>query len=157
MLKITISTSVWSAQHPNAGWDIQLVIHGGVLFRSQNLSFWKFNRVCDFLSLRPTLPPLPHYSWNLKSDLVWISNSPKEVELQLVWISNGIWNSEAQPFEVRTNGRHFFQNQLKSGQKRPDFEWSGFQMFGTMTIAIAKTRPFENQTIWNPTLKKSGF
>ena len=64
----------------------------------------------------------------------------------MVWISNGIWNPEAQPFEIRTNGRHFVKNHLKSGQKRPDFEW-----------LIAKARPFENRTIWNPTFKKSGF
>ena len=38
-------------------------------------------------------------------------------------------------------------------EKSPDFKWSGFQMVGT----IAKARLFENQTIWNPTLKKSGF
>ena len=86
------------------------------------------------------------YSGDLKSDLVWISNGPKQVGLQMVWISNGIWNPEAQPFEIRTNGRHFVKNHLKSGQKRPDFEW-----------LIAKARPFENRTIWNPTFKKSGF
>ena len=62
---------------------------------------------------------------------------------------------------------------LKSGQKRPDFVCSGIQMVGTIarkgflecnfrypwTIAIdiAKARPFENWTIWNPTFKKFGF
>ena len=30
------------------------------------------------------------YSGDLKSDLVWISNGPKEVGLQMVWILNGI-------------------------------------------------------------------
>ena len=28
----------------------------------------------------------------------------------------------------------------------PDFEWS-----------VAKARPYENRTIWNPTFKMSGF
>ena len=33
----------------------------------------------------------------------------------------------------------------------PVFKWLG------LTITIAKARPFENPTIWNSTLKKSGF
>ena len=33
----------------------------------------------------------------------------------------------------------------------------GFQMIGNMAVGIAKALPFENQTIQNPTLKKSGF
>ena len=65
----------------------------------------------------------------------------------MVWILNGILNLEAQPFEIQTNGRHFVKNHLKSGQKHPDFEWSGFLMVGTIAIAIAKARPFENRTI----------
>ena len=75
----------------------------------------------------------------------------------MVWISNGIWNLESHSFEVRTNGRHFDKNHLKFRQKRPDFEWSGFQMVGTIAIAIGKARLFENWTIWNTTSKKSGF
>ena len=69
-----------------------------------------------------------NYSGDLKSDLVWISNGPKQVGLQMVWISNGIWNPEAQPFEIRTNGRHFVKNHLKTGpfeirpSKSPDFK-----------------------------------
>ena len=64
----------------------------------------------------------------------------------MVQVLNGVWNQEAQPFEIRTNGRHFVKNHLKSGQKRSDFEW-----------LIAKARPFETRTIWNATFKKSGF
>ena len=30
------------------------------------------------------------YSGDLKSNLVWISNGPKQVGFQMVWISNGI-------------------------------------------------------------------
>ena len=46
-------------------------------------------------------------------------------------------------------------NHLKSGQKCPDFEWSGFCMVGTIAIAIAKartfkTRPFEVQPSKSP-------
>ena len=40
-------------------------------------------------------------------------------------------------------GGHFVKNHLKSGNKCPDFDWASFQMVGTITIAIAKTRPFE--------------
>ena len=43
--------------------------------------------------------------------------------------------------EIWTNGSHFVESYLKSGQKCPDFEWSGFIMVGT--IAIAKAGPFE--------------
>ena len=60
----------------------------------------------------------------------------------MVQIFNGIWNPEAQLFEIRTNGYHFFRNHLKYGRIRPDFEWS-FLIVGT--IAIAKVQPFE---IW---------
>ena len=41
------------------------------------------------------------YSWDLNSDLVRILKGPKEFGLQMVWISNGIWNPEAQPFEIQ--------------------------------------------------------
>ena len=34
---------------------------------------------------------------------------------------------------------------------------SGFQMVGTIAIAITKDQLFENQTIWNPTFQKSSF
>ena len=36
---------------------------------------------------------------------------------------------------------------MQSGQKHPDFEWSGFQIVGTIALAKAKPRPFENQTL----------
>ena len=79
------------------------------------------------------------YSGDLISGLVWILNGRKEVGLQMVWIPKGIWNLEAQPFEIQTNGLHFVrQKHLKFGQKCPDLEWSGFQMVGTIAISIAK-------------------
>ena len=52
--------------------------------------------------------------------------------------------------QVKSSYSHFtsfIKNHLKSGQKRPDFEWSGFQLVGTIALAIAKARPCENQTI----------
>ena len=55
---------------------------------------------------------------DMKSDPVWISNGPKKVGLQMVWTLNGIW---AQPFEIRTNGRHFVKNHLNSGHKMSGF------------------------------------
>ena len=76
-------------------------------------------------------------SANLKSWLVWISDGQKEVGLQMFWTYYGIWDPEAQLFEVQTNRRHFVKNHLKSWQKYPDFEWSGFKMVGTKAIAKA--------------------
>ena len=88
--------------------------------------------------------------------LVWILNGQKEVGLQMVRIWKGIWNPLAQPFEIWTSGRHFVNNHLKYGQKYPNLEWSSFRMVGTIAIAQAKARPFENPTIWNRTFNKSG-
>ena len=100
------------------------------------------------------------YIGDLKYRLVWISNGQKQGGLQMIWISSGFWNPEAQTFEIPTNGRHFVKNPLNfgqkctnfewSGQKCTNFEWSGFWMVGT----IAKARTFENQTIWNLILRK---
>ena len=95
------------------------------------------------------------YSGDLKAGLVWILNGQKEVGLQIFWILNGIWDMEAQPFEIWTKGHRFVINHLKSWQKCPDFEWSGYQMVGI--IAIAKAWPFENWSIWNLIFKNSGF
>ena len=41
--------------------------------------------------------------------------------------------------------RHFVKKHLKSRQKHPDFELSGFQMVGIIAIAIAKAGQFEIQ------------
>ena len=49
-------------------------------------------------------PHISMYSGDLKSGIVWISNGKKEVGLQKV---HGIWNLEAQPLEIQTNGSHF--------------------------------------------------
>ena len=68
---------------------------------------------------------------------------------------NEIWNPQAQPFEKPPKWLPTCIYHLKSRLLSPDFEWSGFQM--VETTAIAKARPFENQTICNPAFKKSGF
>ena len=72
---------------------------------------------------------------NLKSGYVWISNSQKEVGLHMVWILKWIWNSEAQLFEIQTNGFNNVKNYFKIRTKLPDFEWSGFKMVWTIAIA----------------------
>ena len=54
-----------------------------------------------------------------------ILNGPKEVGLQMAQILNGIWDPEAQLFEIQTNGCHFVKKHLKSGQKRQYFKWLG--------------------------------
>ena len=97
-----------------------------------------------FYPLTP-YPTEPLYSGDLKSGLVCILNGPIEVGLQMVWILNGIWHLEAQPFEIWTNSNHCAKNHLKSG----------FWMVGTK--AICKAQPIENRNIWNPTFKKSRF
>ena len=75
----------------------------------------------------------------------------------MVWISNGIWNPEAQTFKIQTNGRHFVTNHLKSGQESLDFERSSFQMDGAIALATAKAQTFVNWTIWNLTFKWGKF
>ena len=96
------------------------------------------------------------YSGDLKSGQVLISNGRKEVGLQMVQISNGIWNPKAQPFEIWTYGHHFVKT-IEILTKLFGFERSGFQMVGTTAMAIAKARPLENWTISNLTIKKSEF
>ena len=68
-------------------------------------------------------------------------------------ILNKILNLKAQPIEIGRNGHHFVKNQLKSRKNHPDFEWSGFQMVGTIAKAIAWALPFESGTIWNLTFR----
>ena len=122
-------------------------------------SFHKKVFFFKFISYFPLSPPMrtcfkqSAYNGYLESGLVCILNVQKEIGLQMVWVWNRIWNPEAQPFEIRKNGQHFFKNYLKSGQKHLDFEWFGLWMLWTIAIAIAKARPFENQTVWNPTFK----
>ena len=48
-------------------------------------------------------------------------------------------------WKSRQNSIILSENFLKSRQKCPDFEWSGFQLVGTIAIVIPKAPPFE---IW---------
>ena len=78
-------------------------------------------------------------------------------------ISDGIWNLDAQPFGIQTNGCHFVKYHLKSGQKCPDFKWSSIQMVRTIAISkvlhncIFSCFRFENLTVWNPIFNKTSF
>ena len=56
-----------------------------------------------------------HLSGDLKLGLVWISNGQELVELQMVWILNGLRNPEAKPFEIQTIHCYFVKNYKKSG------------------------------------------
>ena len=47
------------------------------------------------------------YSGDLKCRIVWILNGQKELGMQIVRVSNGMWNPEAQPFLIQTNDPHF--------------------------------------------------
>ena len=70
--------------------------------------------------------PTEDYCWGSE---IWTTyvNGQKVVGLQMVWILNGIWNPDAQPFEIRTNGCIF-------SVCNPDFEWSRFQMVGSIAL-----------------------
>ena len=65
------------------------------------------------------------YSRDLKPGLAWIWTDPKEVDLQIVQILNGIWNLEAQPFKIWTSGPHYVRNHLKFWQKLKFFKRLG--------------------------------
>ena len=70
------------------------------------------------------------YSGDLNSRLVWILKGQKEVGFQMVQISNGIWNTEAQPFEIWTKGHHSVKNHLNLDKNvwisnGPVFKWLG--------------------------------
>ena len=56
----------------------------------------------------------------------------------MVRISNGIWNLEAQQFEIQTNSLQFVKTHMKFGQKGLDFEWSHFLKSWGYIIAITK-------------------
>ena len=63
------------------------------------------------------------------------------------WVANGLDFKfdlrSGSPTKIRTIGCRFVKNNLKSQQKCLDFEWSCFQLVGTIAIAKAKTQPFE--------------
>ena len=51
----------------------------------------------------------------------------------------------------------FYQKPYEIQTKMSGFQMFSFRMVVAIAITIAKARPFDNQTIWNPALKKSGF
>ena len=67
------------------------------------------------------------YGGDLKSRQVWILKGGIEVGLQMVWISNGIWNPEAQPSTILSKT---FLNLDKNVYicNGPVFEWLGLQL-----------------------------
>ena len=65
----------------------------------------------------------------------------------------GIRNQEAQPFEILTNGSHLVEHHLKPRYKCPGFEWSRFQMVGT----LAQAQTFETGPPIIQPFKKSPF
>ena len=81
---------------------------------------------------------LPEIQWGSEIqtslDFEWSKRGWLAISVDFKWdLKSG--NLEAQPSELRTNGPHLFRKHLKSGQKRLDFEWYGFQMVGaTVTI-----------------------
>ena len=95
------------------------------------------------------------YSGDLKSGLVWILNGQKEVGLQMVQISNGIWNPEAQLFEIQTNGRHFVKTFWNLDKNIQILNGPVFEMIGT--IALAKPQPFEKGSLEIWPLKSLNF
>ena len=90
--------------------------------------------------------------------LVWILNG---------WKENGCkWSGFWMGFEIRKPNHLksrqmvaiFVNNHLKSWQKCPDFEWSSFQIVGTIALAISKPNhlkdgPFEIRHSISPDLK----
>ena len=58
----------------------------------------------------------------------------------MVWILNGLNFELDLKSGSPTKGHHFVKNHLKSRPKRPDLEWSGFQMVRTIAIAIAQAQ-----------------
>ena len=81
---------------------------------------FKIRTVCEY-------PSWNCIQWGSEIWLVRILNGQKEVGL--VQILNGIWNPEAQLFEICTNGSHFVKYHLKPDhQKVRISNFSRFQM-----------------------------
>ena len=85
--------------------------------------------------------------WNPDLSGFWMV---KQIGLQMVQIKKGIWNLEVWAIKIKQM-EAIQKNHLKSRQKCPDFEWSGF--WKVETIAIAKTRPFEIWPLKSPDFK----
>ena len=71
-----------------------------------------------------------------------------DFDRDLKYGSPTIWNLEALPVDIQTNGRHFVNTHLKSGPKCQDFKCCGFQLVGT-TIADLLKSSLEKFRRWN--------
>ena len=144
---------VWTIKYIGKGWDHRATIVETTSGDPNSIA--PLNNIT--VQIADTLLPIiqmpgTYYYWESKnsgdliSGLVRILNGRKEVGLQMVRILNGIWNKEAQPFEIRTKGRLWFcQKTILNLDKivrilnGPVFEWLGL---GTKTLAIVKAQPF---------------
>ena len=98
--------------HWDTGFELRFVHYVFKWFRYLNVWYSDLHciKMMRYLNLQLKKAPMLqifYYIGDLKSNLVWISNGPKEVGLEMIWILNGIWNPVAQPYEIRTNGGHF--------------------------------------------------
>ena len=112
---------------------------------------YRLTYVPSTISNRPRMK----IAWKETCKLQWGSEIPTHLDLE--WSRRG-WFENGPNFEwdleIPTNGHYFVQNHLKSKQKHPDFEWSSFQMVGTIVIAIVIARPFWKQDHFKSDLQK---
>ena len=81
---------------PVASEEIKIKPKNATAYQTEGKLFWGGMFYCYWICY--------NYSGDLKFGLVWISNSRKEIGMQMVCVSNEIWYPEAQPFGILTNG-----------------------------------------------------
>ena len=84
-LKMTISTSIWSAQHPNAGQNIQQ----GVIWRAQ-VQLVGIVPLKYFVSGGPPPPQHTQTLFNATQKLLSKGTSPSPIGLNYVWVSDNV-------------------------------------------------------------------
>ena len=76
------------------------------------LAAWKVtSQQCYLAWVAAPKEPLVQWGSEIRPSLDF--ECSKRVGLPMVWILKGIWNREAQPFEIRTNASHLVKNHLK--------------------------------------------
>ena len=76
------------------------------------LAAWKVtSQQCYLAWVAAPKEPLVQWGSEIRPSLDF--ECSKRVGLPMVWILKGIWNREAQPFEIRTNDSHLVKNHLK--------------------------------------------
>ena len=96
--------------------------------------------------LSTRLPPsLPTGILNLHCPLQWGSEIWTILDFKL---SKRGWFANGPDFEWDLKWWPFCQKLFEIWKKCLDFEWSGFQMVGTIAIAKATTWPFENHNLF---------